>query len=157
MMNTRIAIYSGLFQTLPLTLWTVPQIRLDSDGSSARLMLSSTVDIIVLLQALTIALLLPPVVPKLHTRPALVNLLLMLAIPWPLLSLAWISGAVGLAELFSTQAAVLVLAGAVFTLSRFISAVSRSGFRHLGLSLIQLSAAGLVVYLGLTWLPGGGT
>lgn len=151
MISDRAAVITGLCYSLPLAVWCLPQLYGAPGASAVQGVLRDTVNAALLLQMLTVVLFAPRFTAGRSTPIG--SGLLLICVPWPLLVMSWLSGAVGALLLALSQVAAVTLAWLAFTLSRRLDdGAAASGFRQLTVPVLQVLTITLILGL-VTWLP----
>ena len=148
----RSATITGLCYSIPLTLWCLPLLQDAAGYEEAEAVLRQAVGIVLLLQGIAVALFVPRFLIGVRRIDALPACLLLIALPWPLLALAWLAESVAALPLLLSQLALVSLA----LLLQAVSNGSRlaAGWRPLNEllpPLVQISALALVLDLYSRW------
>jgi len=146
----RRAMLGGLGYSIPLALWVIPLLQDAAGWAQAATILQQASATTLLLQGVMIALFVPLFLDQVSRTDALVRTLLRLAVPWPLLALAWLAESAVALPLLLSQLALLGLA----LLLRGVGSLPRRRPMPGGFTpLLQLAALVLVIHLHSRWLP----
>ena len=146
------ATITSLCYSIPLTLWCLPLLQDAARYEEAEAVLQQAVGLVLLLQGIAVALFVPRFLVGIRRIDALSACLLLIAVPWPLLALAWLAESVTALPLLLSQLGLISLAlllRAASNGSHF--AAGWQPLNELLPPLIQIAALALVLDLYSRW------
>lgn len=103
----RLAAISGLCYTLPVLLWTLPLLVEAGSWQQATTVLHQATGAVLLLQGIMVALFVPGLLSRQPPVAGLSAILLLVAVPWPLLALAVLTGSASAFPLMLSQSGLI--------------------------------------------------
>ncbi len=153
MKNARQALWIGLTYTVPLSVWTLFQLSTTGGHTAASHVLYSSSSLAAVIQATVLSLHIPRAFDETPAGSDLYTLLILISIPWPLFTLAWLAGAITFGMLCLSQAGVILFALLLRTATHcLLRLTDRGENRNLLLTGLQLLAITLVVIFPLDWV-----
>jgi len=145
----------GAIYTLPLLVWSLLQLSAASNHDEASYILQSGISIAVIAQAIVLSLYIPRMFDKTPTGSSIFTLLILISVPWPLFTLAWLANAIGIAAICISQIGIIFFALLLLIITRVLFRFTlQSDNKTLALSGLQLTAISLVIIFPYEWMAG---
>lgn len=151
----RATLHIGLVAFLPLVAWVLPPLAIGSDPALTDSLLTRTFSTGWWLQLTLLALLVPPLASQPRVRQMAVPLLLVVVLPWPVLSLSWLSGSMTYSQVLLSQVGTLTFGLLLLAVARWALGQCRGAPRRATMrGALQLLALAVTLTLPFDRLLG---